>query len=330
MNQLLKRIDPFIVFLVGAVGLASALPVRGAAAGVFDVLTDGAIGLLFFLNGAKLSTRAIVAGIGHWRLHLLVLLSTFVLFPALGLLTRWVAAPAVDQSILAGVVYLCLLPSTVQSSIAFTVISGGNVPAAICSATLSNVLGVFITPVLASIFLDAHGGAGSGSATAAVRSILIQLMVPFIAGHLCRPLLIKLLETRKKIVSIVDRGSIVMVVYTAFSAAVIEGLWRKVSAEDLAVMLVINGVLLGAVVLTMVWLGKAVGFSREDQIALVFCGSKKSLVSGVPMAGVLFPPAAVGAMILPLMFFHQMQLMLCAFLAQRYAAERKSADPSHR
>jgi predicted Na+-dependent transporter len=217
MGRLFKLLDPFIVFLVSAVALASLLPARGQFADLCGLLTDFAIGVLFFLNGAKLSRQSILAGIGHWRMHLLVLSSTFILFPILGLFMRWAAAPIAHEAILAGVVYLCLLPSTVQSSIAFTAIAGGNLPAAICSATISNVLGVFITPVLVSIFLNAHGDMGSAGAADAVKSILIQLLAPFIAGHLCRPLLARFMDRHKKLVSIVDRGSIIMVVYTAFS-----------------------------------------------------------------------------------------------------------------
>jgi sodium/bile acid cotransporter 7 len=327
MKRVISFIDPFVVFLVGTVVLASLLPARNGVADAFGIVTDIAIGLLFFLNGAKLSRQAIIAGIGHWRMHLIVLSSTFVLFPILGLSMRWIAAPFAHETILAGVVFLCLLPSTVQSSIAFTAMGGGNVPAAICSATLSNVLGVFITPVLVSLFLNVHGdlgaAAGAGGAASAVKSILIQLLAPFIVGHLCRPLLGRLLDRHKKIVGIVDRGSILMVVYGACSAAVVEGLWQKLSGADMIAVFTINTVILTLVVLAMISGGKLFGFSRADRISVVFCGSKKSLVSGVPMAGVLFPAPMVGAIILPLMLFHQMQLMLCAVLARRYAAQNE-------
>ncbi len=321
MGRLSKLIDPFIVFLLGTVALASLLPARDGVADAFGVLTDIALALLFFLHGAKLSRQAVIAGIGHWRLHLTVLASTFLLFPVLGLTTRWIAAPFVHEAILAGVVFLCLLPSTVQSSIAFTAMAGGNVPAAICSATLSNVLGVFITPLLVSLFLNTHGDLGSGGALAAVKSIALQLLAPFILGDLCRPLLIGVLDRYKQVIAIVDRSSILLVVYTAFSAAVIEGIWGKLSGADLAAVLVLSAMILAIVVLATTWSGKLLGFERQDRIALVFCGSKKSLVSGVPMAGVLFPAAMVGGVILPLMLFHQMQLMLCAVLARRYAAQ---------
>ena len=323
MKRIVSSIDPFLTFLIGAVILATLLPARGEVAEALGVATGFAIAALFFLHGARLSRQAVMAGIGHWRLHLAVLGSTFVLFPILGLLTRAGAAPFVHEYILAGFLYLCLLPSTVQASIAFTAVAGGNVPAAVCSATLSNVLGVFVTPALVSVFLHAGGQMGADSALSAMRSIALQLLAPFIVGHLCRPLLIGLIERYRPLLGIADRTSVMLVVYTAFSAAVVEGIWGRLSASDLIAVLALSAVLLAVVVAATNYGGKLLGFSREDRIALVFCGSKKSLVSGVPMAGVLFPAATVGSIILPLMLFHQMQMMLCAVMARRFAAEGK-------
>jgi len=314
-------LDPFLLILVADLATASLLPCRGQAAAFFSWLANAVIALLFFLHGAKLSREAIWAGIGHWRLHLLVAASTFVLFPVLGLIVRAFGRGWIDPGMTAGILFLCLLPSTVQSSIAFTSIARGNTPAAVCSATLSNVVGIFLTPVLVGLFMGARAK-GGGVSLQSIESIAVQLLLPFIAGHLSRPLTLKLLNRFKPIVNLVDRGSILIVIYTAFSAAVVEGIWSKVSAWDIAMVLIVCAVILTIVISATTWAARAFGFSREDEIAIVFCGSKKSLASGVPMAGVLFPTAAVGAMIVPLMLFHQMQLMVCAVLARRYAASR--------
>ncbi|MBA3812274.1 MAG: bile acid:sodium symporter, partial [Caulobacteraceae bacterium] len=110
------------------------------------------------------------------------------------------------------------------------------------------------------------------------------------------------------------------VVYGAFSAAVVEGLWRRVSALQIGQLIVVCAGLLAAVLGVTVLFARAAGFAKADEIAIVFCGSKKSLASGVPMAGILFPPAAVGLLVLPLMVFHQLQLMACAVIARRYGA----------
>ena len=184
LQRVFKVLDPFLVILVSVVLLASFLPCRGEFAHVMGYVTDFAIGLLFFTHGAKLSREAVFSGIGHWRLHLLVLASTFILFPVLGLSARALTGSFVNPTILAGVVFLCLLPSTVQSSIAFTAIAGGNLPAAICSATLSNILGVFITPALVGIFLSTGGGAGGGAGAGdAIKSIAEQLLCRLPLGH---------------------------------------------------------------------------------------------------------------------------------------------------
>jgi sodium/bile acid cotransporter 7 len=325
MPKLRLPIEPFIIGLVTAVILATLLPCQGEGAVLFGIVTNAAIALLFFLHGAKLSREAILDGIGNWRLHLTVLASSFVMFPLIGLalragLNHWVSLPMLD-----GVLFLCLLPSTVQSSIAFTSIARGNVPAAVCSASASNVIGMFVTPILVGFLLADQADTGQSTASGglplgAVGGILLQLLAPFILGHLSRPLTAKWIGRHKPVVNLVDRGSILLVVYTAFSAAIVEGLWSKLSLGDLVVVALLDAAVLFFALFVTTFGARWLGFRRADEIAIVFCGSKKSLASGVPMAGVLFPAAAVGLMIVPLMLFHQMQLMVCAFLARRYAA----------
>ena len=323
--KLPASLDPFLLFLVGTVAIASLAPCRGEGAVVFGWITSGAITLLFFLHGAKLSREAIVAGIGHWRLHLLVLASTFVLFPVLGLLVRALGNGWIAPDLAAGVLFLCLLPSTVQSSIAFTSIARGNVPAAVCSATLSNFVGIFITPILVGLLMNVRA-AGGGLSLHSVEAIAQQLLAPFVVGHLSRPLSAGFLARHKTLVGRVDRGSILLVVYTAFSAAVAQGLWAKLSPGDIGLVLGLDALILAVALATTTWAARALGFSREDEISIVFCGSKKSLASGVPMAGILFPAATVGPIIVPLMLFHQMQLMVCAVLARRYAGRSAEGE----
>jgi len=314
--------DNFTLLLIAAVVLATLVPAAGGAARFFDGLTTFAIGLLFFLHGAKLSRDAIRAGVTHWRLHLLVFACTFAMFPLLGLVLRPLLLPLVTPQLYTGILFLCVLPATVQSAIAFTSIARGNVPAAVCSASASTLLGVFVTPVLAGL-LVMPGSATTGSLDSIVR-ILLQLMLPFALGHLSRPWIAGLLHRHKEMLGIVDRGSILLVVYTAFSAAVIEGLWKQVPVLALAGLLVACAVLLGCALFLTGWFARRLGFDKADEITIVFCGSKKSLASGIPMAKVLFPAHLVGATVLPLMLFHQMQLMVCAVLATRYA--RRASD----
>lgn len=310
--------DPFLLLLLGMVGLAAVIPAEGWVAIAVGQITNVAIALLFFFHGAKLSREAILAGIGHWRLHLSVLASTFLLFPLLGLGLGLLPDSVLPPVIATGILYLCLLPSTVQSSIAFVSIAGGNVPAAICSASASNLLGIFITPLLVGLLMTT--GSEAGISLAALQAIILQLLVPFVAGHLARPLIGPFVQRRRQTISYTDRGSILLVVYSAFSAAVVDGLWQKVAATDLAVIGLFSLILLGAVLGLTALAGRWLGFERADRIVLIFCGSKKSLVSGVPMASVLFPAAQVGVIILPLMLFHQIQLILCTWLATRHKA----------
>ncbi|WP_430363172.1 bile acid:sodium symporter family protein [Trinickia sp. NRRL B-1857] len=310
--------DNFTLALIGTVVLASLLPCKGGTAVAVNWVTNIAIGLLFFLHGAKLSREAVVAGATHWRLHALVLLSTFVMFPLLGLAMKPLAAPFVTPALYTGILFLCTLPSTVQSSIAFTSIARGNVPAAVCSASASSLIGIFLTPVLVSIVVTNHA-ATTGSGWHTVGAIVMQLLVPFVAGQLLRPVIGPWIDRNRAVLRFVDQGSILLVVYTAFSEAVNEGLWHHLPIAALAGLVFVNALLLAAALGITAFASKRLGFNREDQITIIFCGSKKSLASGIPMAKVIFASHAVGAVVLPLMLFHQMQLMVCAALAQRWA-----------
>jgi solute carrier family 10 (sodium/bile acid cotransporter), member 7 len=323
MGSVRRLVDSFTAALLVTVLLATVAPCRGRIAEAFEVITSAAIALLFFLHGAKLSREAIIAGAAHWRLHVLVFFSTFVLFPILGLLLRPLGAALLTPELYLGILFLCVLPSTVQSSIAFTSMAGGNVPAAICSASASNLFSVFLTPVLAGLFL---GGAGSGvSMAGSIWEIVLQILIPFVSGHLLRPLIGSWVERRRGLTGLVDRGSILLVVYAAFSGAVVAGLWKETPVKVLLWLLVIDCLLLMIVMLTVWLLSALFGFNRADRITILFCGSKKSLATGVPIANVLFTGSIVGPMILPLMLFHQIQLMVCAALAQRWATLRTFA-----
>ncbi|WP_298397924.1 bile acid:sodium symporter family protein [Sphingobium sp.] len=323
-SPLSLRIDPFLLWLIATVGCASLLPVRGQAAAAVDILADCAIALLFFLHGAKLSRDAIRQGAGNWRLHLLVFASTYILFPIVGLSLSLLLQGWVDPVLLSGLLYLTLLPSTVQSSIAFTAIAGGNVAAAVCSASLSNLIGIVLTPLWVALAMHVNGSGGS-AAFHSIQSIALQLLLPFVAGHLLRPLIGGFIDRNKGILAPVDRGSILLVVYSAFSAAVVGGIWTQVGIGDLLILLALSSFILAIIMGANFGVSRLFRLPREDAIVLLFCGSKKSLVSGVPMAGALFPAAQVGPLILPLMIFHQLQLFLCAALAMRFRRQQEES-----
>lgn len=314
LRKLFSLIDMFLLALMGAVVLATALPARGNWVPITAGATDAGIVLLFFLHGARLSREAIWEGARNWRLHLATLGVTFALFPLLGI--GFSALPFLPGEFAAGLLFLTLLPSTVQSSIAFTAIARGNVAAAVCAASFSNLAGMFATPALVALLM----GGKAGVSWASAETILLQLLLPFVIGHLLRPWIGGFVARHKTWLGRVDRGTIVLVVYTAFGAAVVEGLWQRVAPASLLLLGVVCMVLLALVLGLTTLLGRALKLSREDAIVLLFCGSKKSLASGVPMASVLFPAAQVGIVLLPVMVFHQLQLVACALIAPRLAA----------
>ncbi|WP_436987874.1 bile acid:sodium symporter family protein [Streptomyces sp. enrichment culture] len=311
-------IDPYVLLLLATVGVAALLPARGTSADVASGASTAAIALLFFLYGARLSTREALDGLRHWRLHLTVLACTFAVFPLLGLAARGLVPVILTDPLYQGLLFLTLVPSTVQSSIAFTSIARGNVPAAICAGSFSSLVGIVATPLLAASLL---GGSGGGFSADSLLKIVLQLLVPFLAGQVLRRWIGGFVTRHKRVLGLVDRGSILLVVYTAFSQGMVQGIWHRVSPLRLGGLLAVEAVIL-AVMLLLTWYGgKAVGFGREDRITLQFAGSKKSLAAGLPMASVLFGAHASLA-VLPLMLFHQMQLMVCAVIAKR-----RSHDP---
>ncbi|MEU5098076.1 bile acid:sodium symporter family protein [Streptomyces sp. NPDC020996] len=311
-------IDPYILLLIGTVGLAALFPARGTAGDVASGASTAAIAFLFFLYGARLSTREALDGLRHWRLHVTVLACTFVVFPLLGLAARGLVPVLLTRPLYEGLLFLTLVPSTIQSSIAFTSIARGNVPAAICAGSFSSLVGIVVTPLLAAALL---GNSGGGFSADSLVKIVLQLLVPFLAGQLLRPWIGGFVARHRKVLGLVDRGSILLVVYTAFSEGMVQGIWHQVSPATLGGLLAVEAVLL-AVMLALTWYGaKALRFGRGDRIAIQFAGSKKSLASGLPMASVLFGAHASLA-VLPLMLFHQMQLMVCAVIAKR-----RSHDP---
>jgi len=247
---------------------------------------------------------------------------TFALFPLLVVTCRLLAPTLLPPPLWAGLILLSALPSTIQASIAFTSIAGGNVSAALCSASASNLLGTVLAPLIVGVLL-------ARSAPLSVHSLLaivLQLLVPFLAGQLLRPLIGGFISRHGLALKCVDYGSILLIVYTAFSEGVVNGIWHQVDAAQLLRLALINATLLAIVMTALTIASRRLGFSRADEITIVFCGSKKSLATGVSIATVLFA-GHVGLAIMPIMLFHQIQLMVCASLARRYASRREVTEP---
>ncbi|MBS1696131.1 MAG: bile acid:sodium symporter [Actinobacteria bacterium] len=322
--QTLRRVpvDSFVILLLCVVVFATLVPATGVVADTLSVVTKIAIAVLFMLYGARLSPLEAWHGLRHWRLHLLVLASTYVVFPLLGVAAGALVPSLLTPELYVGVLFLCLVPSTVQSSIAFTSIAKGNVPAAIVSASVSNILGVLLTPLLVVLLIHASVGV-DGSA---VLNIVLQLLLPFLVGQLLRPWLAPWVHRHAIVTKAFDRGSILLVVYTAFSMSVTEHIWSTVEPWRLVSVAVVCTMLFALVLMVTMTAARLFGLNRGDTAVLVFCGSKKSLASGLPMALVLFGGSTVGLTMLPLMIFHQIQLIICAVIAGRMARTAAEQD----
>ncbi len=316
------RLDPLPLWLALVVGAATLAPARGLLAEALPVLSAAAVVTILFLTGLRLSRAALVAGIAHWRLHLLVTALTFVAFPLVVLALRWAAPGALPPPLWGGLLFLAAVPSTVQSAIAFTALAGGNVAAAVCAATISNLGAVALTPWLAVWLTGSGAAAGAGGIELTgshVLRVLGLVVLPTLAGQLARPWLGAWAETRGALLRRADRAAILLVVYAAFSAAVAAGLWSLVPPDRLLVLALADLVLLAAVGLLAWALGGTGPFTQADRRAILFIGTTKSLATGTPIAGVLMPPALVGATLLPLMLYHPLQSLLGSVLASRWA-----------
>lgn len=304
------------LMLLGVLLLAVVFPSTGQVTEIFNWCTIFLIGALFFLHGARLSRATVVAGFTHWRLHLTVLACTFLLFPIIVFLAKPLIIQMTSPDIYTGILFLSFLPSTVQSSIAFTSIGKGNVVAAICSASASNILGVFITPILVGLFITA--GQTDTHFMDSILKIMYQLFLPFVAGQILQPWIGEWVQRHKLLVKCVDQGTVLSVIYVAFSASMEAGIWHQFSVMTLLSIVIICCFLLAIVMVFITYFSRFLKFSKEDEVAIVFCGSKKSLASGIPIANILFASSQIGLIILPVMIFHQVQLIVCAILAEKY------------
>lgn len=326
------RPDTFTVLLLGAIVLASFLPATGAAGNLLASAGTVAVALLFFFHGAALSREQIVAGASHWRLHILITTLTFVFFPLVVLPINGISsfAPSwMPADLGLGFLYLGVLPSAVSSSIAYTAMARGNVPAAICSAAASNVFGMMLTPFLL-LLLVSSAGSGDFAVGEALKDIVLQLLLPFAVGHAMRPLLGGYLARNEGLMARYDKCVIWLIVYSAFSHSVESGLWQNLPVKAIVLTILLCIGLLALFMFFARFLVRRFGFSLEDEAAVVFCGSKKSLASGLPMAKVLFSGhPGFGMIVLPIMCYNQVQVILGAILAQKYRekiAESKSTE----
>ena len=315
------RLDPFLSLMMGAIAFAAVLPAVGQ--GAMAVSWIGTIGVagLFFGHGASLAPDAVVAGLRHWRLHLFILATTFLVFPVIVYPLTFLPEGWLPPDLILGFLYLAVLPSAVSSSIALTAMARGNVPAAICNSAGSNVFGLMLTPVLVMLLLKASS-AGPVDPLQSLRDICLELLLPFAVGQAARPWIAAFVARHQRHLHQYDQLVIVIVIYGAFSQSVTDDLWSHLPPVALAVAVALCTLLLGLVMAFTMFGARWLGFARADEIAAVFCGSKKSLASGLPLAQVLFAGASgFGMIVLPIMLYNQIQIIVGAVLAGRYARD---------
>ena len=316
------KIDGFLVGILGAVGLAFLFPQPGAHGGILQpaLLTKIGVALIFFLHGLALSFQNLKAGTLRWPLHLIVQISTFVFFPLLGWIVFRGARAFLPADLNLGFFYLCALPSTVSSSVALTAAARGNVPVAVFNATLSSILGIFLTPILVSLVVQSSGQ--NLPLSHVMLDLVLWLLLPLAIGQLLRPFFGAWASAHKPLISRVDRGTILLLVYTSFCDSVEQNVWTK---YGLGVVLI---TILGALLLFFLVFGslsalcQKLGIAPADSTAVIFCGTKKTLASGVPMAHLIFSShAELGLILLPIMLYHSLQLLICGWLAGRWARQ---------
>lgn len=317
-------IDFFVLLLLATLVGAALFPPPEAFGPALSIAGGIAVAIQFFLSGLRLPPSTALQGLKVWRLHLVIVAFSFVLFPLLGLgmaaATSWYLTP----ELIAGLLFLTMLPTAVQTATTFTGIAGGNTAAAICAASISNLLGVLATPLLVAL---AMGSSSGMNATSALK-IGLQIVAPFLLGQLLHKLAVRWTDRWAPALKVVDRSAILLVVYTAFGAAVAGGLWQMLEPAQLVVTGGICAVMLVLTLFVTSLVGRKLGFARADATAIMFCGSEKSLATGLPLSAILFHGPLGGVVILPVIMYHAMQLLVCAGVARRLA-RRESGTPSN-
>ena len=318
LRRIASGFDPLVRLLLVAIVLASFLPVTGFAREIAKVVSDAAIFLLFLLNGLRLPRKDVLAGISNARFLLPLIAWVFLAMGAVGLGLSHATAAFLPQQAALGLLFLGILPSTVQSATAYSSLAGGNVAASVVAAAVLNVLGVFLTaPLLALLANTASAGIDLGG----LERIALILLLPFVLGQVLQGYAGAWVREHKSLTTWMDRIAIGIAVYVAFSGAVEQGLWSKVDLTAWAVLLAAVGAFLCFGFFGAWLLGGALRLSRPDRIAFLFAGAQKSIALGAPLATVLFPPQIAGLLLLPVLVYHLLQLIISAPLAARLNAQ---------
>ncbi len=324
----LPKINWFIVFLFVAVVAALAWPDPGRTGGLlqWQWVTTYGVSVVFFLYGLTLAPERMKEGVARWQAHIAVVLSTFGLFPLVVLAAEAILPGLLPKSVMIGFFYVAALPSTVSSSVAMVSLARGNVPIAIFNATISSLIGVFLTPLLMAWYMQSSGAPVPLLPT--IGKVVLLVLLPIVIGQVARIWLEDWARRQNRWIKLADRAIIVAIVYGAFCNSVHDGVWSR-NDPSVVVEILVGVVALFTVVYGLTTLiARLLGLDRDARIAVQFCGSKKSLAAGVPLAPVIFAGNPnIGLIIVPIMLYHFFQLLIVSFIASNYARQIEDPKP---
>jgi len=310
--------DNFVLAIIAVILLAWLFPQWGSKNSPVPLDTIGSIGisLIFFFYGLKLSPEKMKAGLKNWKLHLLVQLSTFVLFPIIILLFYPLANTTNAQIIWLSFFFLAALPSTVSSSVVMVALAKGNLPSAIFNASISGLIGIAITPLWMGLFLTAE--TASFDLGSIYLKLLTEILIPVLAGLALQKYIGRYAMQYQKQLSTFDKSVILLIIYKSFAVSFEEHVFSNVKLVSLLLITVAVVVLFYAVYYLIGFICSKLHFNREDAITAQFCGTKKSLVHGTVFSKILFPAGfPMGMVLLPLMLFHALQIFFISILATK-------------
>ena len=318
IKKIFDKQNIFLLLLILMVVAGKVIPYQDSYNQIFNLeaFIDWGIAGIFLLYGLKLNLKEVVKDVSNWKLHLLVQIGTFVLFPLLVLVFYPFFRDTIYFQSWLSVYFLACLPSTVSSSVVMVSIAKGNVTSAIFNASISGLIGILLTPLLMGFFLQAHHSEGNQAEI--IQQLLLKVLLPIILGILLNPIFKNIIQKYSKIIAEFDRLIILLIVYESFSKAFIENVFAAVPSLVFVVIAVSVVILFFVVYAILQWISCKLGFSREDAITTTFCGSKKSLVHGSLFVMILgIPEEQKVLFLLPVMIYHSFQLFYVSWLASK-------------
>lgn len=317
LNRLLP--DRFILVLIGAMVLAAVMPVGAGDAHMASHAAAGAVFVVFLLHGIRLPRQQVLDGIRNWRVQGALMAFVFAAMPLAGLLLSHIFASWLPPLLAVGLLYCSILPTTVQSATTYTGMAGGNIAISVVASAIINLAAIIITPALFAVLAGRSGGVDLSGEL--LPRIALMLLLPFIIGqviqHWVRPTAMRY----PRLIRTIDQSAIAIAVYVAFSAAVVDGIWGRLSGTDIALLLLAVALLL----LTGFgggWImARRVTANAGDRAAMLFVASHKSIAVGAPLATLLFAPATAGVILLPILVYHMAQLLISSWIAPALAGK---------